>query len=37
MESYLEGASMKTIKDFHGLLKNALRFPDYYGENLDAL
>lgn len=36
-EVVLKGALFKTQKDFHAAVKKQLRFPDYYGNNLDAL
>ena len=33
----LDFSYCKTYMDFHGILKEAFSFPDYYGENLDAL
>ena len=27
----------ETVESFHGLIASSLRFPDYYGRNLDAL
>ncbi len=36
-EVILHGNSIKTISDFHKTIKKQLNFPDYYGENLDAL
>lgn len=29
--------NVKSMKDAHQVMKEALGFPDYYGENLDAL
>ena len=37
MEAILEGTKIKSIEDFHRLVKDVLNLPDYYGENLDAL
>jgi len=37
MEVFLEGKDIKSIKGFHDSLKLIFEFPDYYGENLDAL
>lgn len=34
---YLNGKRMETKEDAHRLLKHKLHFPDYYGNNLDAL
>lgn len=33
----VNGGSIKSIEDFHETIKRKLNFPDYYGENLDAL
>ena len=33
----LDGEKMTDILQTHAYLKRTLRFPDYYGENLDAL
>ncbi|WP_047153092.1 barstar family protein [Aneurinibacillus tyrosinisolvens] len=33
----LEGKEIHTKEDLHAVLKMKLQFPDYYGENLDAL
>ena len=35
MQVFLEGKQL--TGDFHRYIKEALQFPDYYGENLDAL
>ena len=37
MDITINGSSIKTIADFHKTIKFILNFPDYYGENLDAL
>jgi ribonuclease inhibitor len=37
MTVILEGKKLATIADFHNEIKVILDFPDYYGENLDAL
>ncbi|MBB6108062.1 barstar family protein [Mucilaginibacter lappiensis] len=37
MEITIEGERIKTINDFHLEIKKKLTFPEYYGENLDAL
>lgn len=37
MEVIIDGERIKTIDDFHLEIKKQLEFPDYYGENLDAL
>lgn len=37
MQIKLDIHQFKTRKSAHAYLKKALRFPDYYGENLDAL
>lgn len=37
MEKILKGAEIRTKEDFHKKIKELLDFPDYYGENLDAL
>ena len=36
-EIHLDAHSMKTPQEAHRYLKKVLSFPDYYGENLDAL
>lgn len=33
----LEGSEIKSMADVHDAFAAALRFPDYYGRNLDAL
>lgn len=33
----LDGRALSDKEAAHGYLKELLRFPDYYGENLDAL
>ncbi len=33
----LEGKNIHTIDGFHAAIKDLLQFPDYYGDNLDAL
>ncbi|MMZ57835.1 Barstar [compost metagenome] len=33
----LNGKEIYTVEDLHAVLKAKLHFPDYYGENLDAL
>lgn len=33
----IEVADLKSEGDFHELLQTKLNFPDYYGQNLDAL
>ena len=33
----INGADIKSMKDFHDLIAQELRFPDWYGKNLDAL
>ena len=33
----IEGSAIKSINDFHRAIKKGLGFPNYYGENLDAL
>ena len=33
----LNFSEAETEQDIHGILKTAFAFPDYYGENLDAL
>ncbi|SFX09865.1 ribonuclease inhibitor [Thermoactinomyces sp. DSM 45891] len=33
----IDGKDIMTISHLHKLLKEKLGFPDYYGENLDAL
>ena len=37
MEVIIKGSLIKNIDDFHKTIKRQLNFPDYYGENLDAL
>lgn len=37
MEIIIDGERIKTTDDFHLEIKEKLEFPDYYGENLDAL
>ncbi len=37
MEIIIKGGLIKNIDDFHKTIKRQLNFPDYYGENLDAL
>lgn len=37
MHYILKGSEIKTNADFHTQIKQLLHFPDYYGENLDAL
>lgn len=37
MKILLDGKRMTSKKDAHGYLKEVFGFPDYYGENLDAL
>lgn len=34
---YLNGGRMHSREDAHAYLKRALRLPEWYGENLDAL
>ena len=34
---YLDFTGVKKYGDLHGELKRGLEFPDFYGENLDAL
>ncbi len=33
----IDGRRMTTVEETHTYLAKALRFPDYYGRNLDAL
>lgn len=33
----LDGRKMKSLSEFYKVLSEALQFPDYFGENLDAL
>jgi len=35
--AFLDGKHCQTIEEFHIQLAKALKFPDYYGRNLDAL
>lgn len=37
MNILLDGRRMESPAEAHNYLKEALNFPDYYGENLDAL
>lgn len=37
MELTLDGTEIKSIEQLHALLKAELQFPEYYGENLNAL
>ena len=37
MEITIEGERIKTVDDFHLEIREKLKFPEYYGENLDAL
>ena len=37
MDIVIKGSLIKNINDFHKIIKRQLNFPDYYGENLDAL
>lgn len=37
MKVILDGAKVKNRRGLHKYLKRALCFPDYYGNNLDAL
>lgn len=37
MSIFLNGKNMKTKEGTHAYLKSRLHFPDYYGNNLDAL
>ncbi|WP_338779596.1 barstar family protein [Metabacillus sp. FJAT-52054] len=36
-ELVLNGKDLLTVKDVHQYFKTELSFPDFYGENLDAL
>lgn len=33
----LDGEHFTTVNEFHKVVKNKFEFPEYYGENLDAL
>lgn len=33
----LDGRKMRSLSEFYKMLSEALQFPDYFGENLDAL
>jgi|GEM_PF-706784 len=33
----INGATVNTLQDFHNALKEPLKLPGYYGDNLDAL
>jgi len=35
--AYTNGTKMHTIQDFHTMIAQALKFPDYYGCNINAL
>ena len=37
MKVALQGSEMTSVQALHAQLKQQLSFPDYYGENLDAL
>ena len=37
MKVALQGSEMTSVRALHAQLKQQLSFPDYYGENLDAL
>lgn len=37
MRKILDAACMETEAEAHRYMKKVLQFPDYYGENLDAL
>lgn len=37
IKTILNFSEAETVQDIHGILKEALQFPEYYGENLDAL
>ncbi|MCF0120273.1 MAG: barstar family protein [Oscillospiraceae bacterium] len=37
MEYVLDGSQMRTREEAHTHIAQRLRFPDYYGRNLDAL
>lgn len=37
MDVFIKGNSIKSVADFHNTIKQQLNFPEYYGENLDAL
>ena len=33
----IQGQEIRTVNDFHRIMKRELELPDYYGNNLDAL
>ncbi|WP_424163299.1 barstar family protein [Bacillus amyloliquefaciens] len=37
MKVIIDGKDVTSIEDLHRILKDKLDFPDYYGENLNAL
>ena len=37
MDVIISGNSIRSVADFHEIIKRQLNFPEYYGENLDAL
>ncbi len=37
MIATIDGRQIKDEEDFHHIIKQVLDFPDFYGENLDAL
>lgn len=37
MKIILEGLYIKSEAEFHNIISRRLEFPDYYGQNLDAL
>lgn len=37
MFATINGAEIKTMKEFHNRISQELHFPEYYGKNLDAL
>ncbi|MGE7774168.1 barstar family protein [Chitinophaga sp. NPDC101104] len=37
MIAVLEGTALRTVEDFHKAISQQLKFPVYYGNNLDAL
>ncbi|WP_164462065.1 barstar family protein [Bacillus sp. FJAT-42376] len=36
-ELVVNGKNLQTVKEIHQFFKTGLSFPDFYGENLDAL
>ncbi|WP_407666943.1 barstar family protein [Mucilaginibacter sabulilitoris] len=37
MEIIIDGERIRNIEDFHLEIKEKLKFPEYYGENMNAL